>query len=174
MAAFCSLYGFERARILPTDQRELIQPSGIGRLCGVAIKLEVHGDAVPGGPSRPIVAVNVVLPPIEGNGDVVELIVPGALRFDGQVVPMIGSGGGAVDAGAGPTVAGFIPDLPNMASTNVALGPEDKGTPADELVDVKLQILGCPGVSQIEIGIVDKVMGGAGGAAQPLPEQDVG
>src|SRR5581483_1635987 len=96
----CAVTRFSRGRaFLPVREVELIQPDIVRLLTIVPVQLEVDGDAVPARPLRVVIAVQVILLPVIGDGDVAQPVVPGALDFNRDVVPGVGRGGGAVDAG---------------------------------------------------------------------------
>src|SRR5258706_4762178 len=74
----------------PIDEIEFVHDHGVGRLLVVAIHLIVGRDAIPTAhPKRREITVNDRGYPVQRNGVVEKLIVPGSLHLPSQVVPRI-------------------------------------------------------------------------------------
>src|SRR5215471_4927318 len=107
------------------------------------------------------------------QGDRHEVSVSGiTIDLPGKVVPGVGRRHRTSDSGAPPRTACGVPDVPNAAVSNVALGSEDEFARAVGLIDIELQGLRELRSGQIEGNIVLEV-GGAIVAAELLPPQRV-
>src|ERR1700739_197481 len=88
------------------------------------------------------------------------------------MVPGIGRGSGAGNAGVNPVAGSVAPNVPLSAVFDVALRPEDEFINVVGLVNVKLQCLWSTGIFDVESQIVSEVLDGIV-AAELLPPERV-
>src|SRR6185369_3117155 len=108
---------------------------------------------------------------VDRESDVIHIVAV-ALEFPCQMVPFVGRGHGAVDAGVNPVAIGVAPNVP-LAGGDVALRTEDPAPVPVGLVAVKFERLGVLRRGQVKVDVVLKVVSTISGA-KLLPPQCIG
>ena len=107
--------------LLPVAQLHLVDPCTVVVLTVIAIHLVVDGHTLPTCCGRRVVPVEVMLSTVDGQGDVVQFVVPGALNLEHYVRPLISHEAGAADSGRDPTIVWVVPDVPSASRAVTAL-----------------------------------------------------
>ena len=164
--------GADRNKLgLPISELYVVEPGLVSRVIASHVFLEGDIQLIHTGVAGGVGAIHVVFYAIERDRNIGKGR-GGSLEFPGQVVPFVGCGSVAGDAGINPVAIGITPNI-EMSTRDVALCAKNPSLVAIGLVVVEFQRLRVLRQLDIKIDVITQV-GRPVGGAKLLPPEGVG
>ena len=146
---------------LPVGELHAVQPDGVVGHIPVPVHLERDVQFVDARRLWRISPIDVTFFAIHGDGQEFRPVVAGSLELKHHMVPRVCRRRRAGDPSRYPFSPGRVEDIPSLMILDVALRTHNVFVPADRLIGVELKRLRRRGVLDIEVKVVDEILGRA-------------